>query len=45
MSFVNWSDDLSVHVTLIDDQHKTLDGILNDIYDAMQLGKRIDRQQ
>lgn len=39
MAFVNWTDELSVHVSVIDEQHKKLVGILNDIYDAMQLGQ------
>jgi len=36
MSFVQWSDRLSVGVDVIDDQHKKLVSIINKLYDAMK---------
>ena len=37
-----WSDNLSVNVTQIDEQHKKLVGMLNDLHDAMKQGKGSD---
>ena len=39
MSLVAWSDKLSVHVPTIDAQHKTLIALLNELHEAMKLGK------
>lgn len=36
MSFIEWSPALSVGVTQIDDQHRRLVGMLNDLHDAMK---------
>jgi hemerythrin len=38
MSFVEWTDDLSVGVEKFDDQHKDLVQMLNDLDDALQYG-------
>lgn len=35
MNMLEWNDSLSVHVDEIDDQHKHLVGIINNIYDLM----------
>jgi hemerythrin len=35
MELLNWSDQYSVGVKQMDDQHRTLVGILNKLYDAM----------
>jgi len=37
MSLVEWSEKLSVGVPSVDDQHKKLVAMLNDLHDAMQL--------
>src|SRR5208283_738542 len=42
MALMAWSDNLSVNVTQIDEQHKKLVGMLNDLYDAMKEGKGKD---
>lgn len=39
MSFIQWSDDLSVQIASVDVQHKKLVAIINDLYDAMHVGK------
>lgn len=39
MAFINWSDKLSVKVEIIDEQHKVLIGIINDLQEAMQAGR------
>ncbi len=39
MSFISWTDDLSVHIESVDAQHKTLIHIINDLYESMQAGK------
>jgi hemerythrin len=36
MAFFNWSDDLSVGIKLIDDQHKNLFSMMNEFYDNLQ---------
>jgi hemerythrin len=43
MSLVEWSDDLSVEVVEIDEQHKKLVGILNDLHDARRAGHARDK--
>ncbi len=48
MPFINWSDEYSVNVKIIDDQHKKLFDIINAFYDTMEddskkaLGKLLD---
>lgn len=39
MSFIEWTDDLSVHIDSVDAQHKNLVAIINRLYDSMQAGK------
>jgi len=39
MPLVVWTDKLSVGVASIDKQHQKLVGLLNDFYDAVQLGR------
>lgn len=39
MSIIKWSDDYSVGVKQIDDQHKKLVELINRLFDAMSLGK------
>jgi hemerythrin len=35
MAIMKWSDDLSVHVSEIDEQHKNLIDLINSLHDAM----------
>ena len=42
MSVIQWSDALSVNVAEIDQQHKTLIQIINDLNEAMRQGKGKD---
>lgn len=42
MAFFNWSDDLRVGVDEIDNQHRYLIEIINDLFSAMQEGKGKD---
>jgi hemerythrin len=42
MAFIEWSDDLSVKVQEIDEQHKKLIGMINALNDAMGAGKSKD---
>ncbi|MGO9013833.1 MAG: bacteriohemerythrin [Dissulfurispiraceae bacterium] len=42
MALMVWSDNFSVNVSQIDEQHKKLVGILNDLHDAMKQGKGSD---
>jgi hemerythrin len=39
MPLIKWDDSYSVHVNQIDDQHKQLFKLLNDLHDAMTVGK------
>jgi hemerythrin len=42
MSYLKWSDKYSLNVTEIDEQHKKLVSLVNDMYDSMQAGKGRD---
>ncbi len=42
MPLMNWTNDLSVGVPSIDDEHKKLVGMLNELYDAMHAGHAKD---
>lgn len=42
MAMVTWNDNLSVKVAEIDMQHKKLVAMINDLYDAMKIGKGKD---
>lgn len=39
MALFNWTDKFSVDVKTFDEQHKNLINLINDLYDAMKLGK------
>jgi hemerythrin len=39
MGYLKWSDRYSVQVVEIDEQHKKLISLINEMYDAMQVGK------
>jgi hemerythrin len=39
---IDWNDSFSVKVAEIDQQHKTLVDLLNELYDAMKIGKGRD---
>lgn len=39
MSLVEWSQELSVNIEEVDDQHKKLVGILNELHEAMSSGR------
>ena len=42
MNYLKWSDKYSVNVTEIDEQHKKLISLVNEMYDAMRVGKGKD---
>jgi hemerythrin len=42
MGFMAWTDNLSVSVMEIDNQHKRLIDLINNLYDAMKMGKGKD---
>jgi hemerythrin len=39
MDLINWSNDYSVNIKDIDDQHVKLVNLINDLHSAMKLGK------
>ncbi len=39
MAFIDWSDNLATGIASIDAQHKRLIQIVNDLHDAMKVGK------
>jgi len=39
MSYFNWDDSYSVGQNTVDDQHKTLVSLINELHEAMTLGK------
>jgi hemerythrin len=42
MAFIDWSSQLSVNIRSIDEQHKKLVGMVNDLFEAMKTGKGKD---
>lgn len=42
MAFLNWTEELSVGIPRIDQQHRKLVSLLNELYEAMQSGKGRD---
>ena len=40
MALMTWSDNLSVKVAEIDEQHKRLIAMINELNDAMKVGER-----
>lgn len=42
MSYIDWSDTLSIRVPEMDNQHKKLVAMLNELHDAMKAGKGRD---
>jgi hemerythrin len=43
MALFEWCDDYSVRIASIDDQHKKLVGMLNELHDGMTSGKGAER--
>lgn len=42
MAFIEWSDKLSINVADVDNQHKKLIAMINELFDAMKTGKTND---
>jgi hemerythrin len=42
MAFITWDQKYSVSISGIDDQHKKLIGMINDLHDAMKTGRAKD---
>ncbi len=42
MAFIEWNDSLSVGIASVDAQHKKLIALVNELYDAMKVGKGKD---
>ncbi|CAK0751502.1 Bacteriohemerythrin [Azospirillaceae bacterium] len=42
MPLVHWSEGISVGVTVLDDDHKHLIDLINQLYDAMQAGREME---
>lgn len=36
MAFINWNDSLNLGIAVIDDQHRYLAALINDLYDAVK---------
>src|SRR3954454_24897992 len=43
MTLMAWTDKLSVGIAVIDDDHKKLVGMVNELYDAMRAGHGKDK--
>lgn len=43
MALINWNDNYSVKVYTIDEQHKKLVALINDLHEAMKAGKAKDK--
>lgn len=39
MTYIDWTDNLNTGITLIDEQHRKLIGIINDLHTAMKAGQ------
>ncbi len=42
MGLITWNDDLALNISEIDDQHKQLVNIINELFDAMMGGRAFD---